>query len=265
MRTPHVSEQHDVRTALHWCADNTHATVELRAAAATRLRVLDTARRLHDNVLNGNRSELVALKQQHHDALRALVAEPSHDALREVSDLVAGLDATQQRQLRDVRAAEYTLNSAHDAARRVFASHVDELVHLVALERANDLTACGDDAVPDVVKWVWRHLNFAWHPHWDETLALPYRFRAQPFTATRKHLPLTWADTDDANVRASVAWVWQALAAGDFERVNVPLTLADRQRGMSAGSHGTCLRVTSDVTTLPTVPTRPRIAALPRR
>lgn len=250
----HSHEHHQLIDALTWCADTSDATTQLRQTCNTRLRVLNTALNLHRNVVSSNSDELAQLKQRHHDALQALAADPTHDNLRDVSDLVASLDATQQRQLRDVRAAERAVNAAHGAAGHVFREHTDELVQLVAIERARDLAACGDDAVPAIVRAVWQRLNFAWHPHFDELLVLPQQFRSLPFTATSKHLPLTWADTDRADYRAAVAWVWQSLAAGDFERVNVPLTLDDRQRGVTPGARGTCLRITSDPSDLPSVP-----------
>jgi len=250
----HGHEHRQLLDLLTWCAGNGDATTQLRQTCNTRLRVLDSALNLHHNVVSSNGDELVQLKQRQHDALQALAADPTHDNLREVSDLVASLDTTQQRQLRDVRAAERAVRAAQHRAGHVFVEHVDELVQLVALERARNLTACGGDAVPGIVRDVWRRLHFAWHPYWDELLVLPQQFRMQPFTATSKHLPLTWADTDRADLRAAVAWVWQSLSAGDFERVNVPLTLADRQRGMSPGERGTCLRITSSPSDLPRVP-----------
>lgn len=250
----HTHEHRQLLDVLTWCADASDATTQLRQTCNTRLRVLNTALNLHHNVVRNNGDELMQLKQRQHLALQALASDPTHDNLRDVSDLVASLDTTQQRQLRDVRAAERAVSAAHGAAGRVFSEHTDELVQLVAIERARDLTACGDDAVTPIVRDVWQRLHFAWHPHFDELLVLPQQFRVQPFTATSRHLPLTWADTNGADYRAAVAWVWRALAAGDFERVNVPLTLADRQRGMAAGSRGTCLRITSDPSDLPRVP-----------
>lgn len=250
----HAHEHRQLLDLLTWCAGNGDATTQLRQTCNTRLRVLDSALNLHHNVVSSNGDELMQLKQRQHDALQALATDPTHDNLRDVSDLVASLDTTQQRQLRDVRAAERAVQAAHGAAGRVFVEHTDDLVQLVALERARDLTACGDDAVTATVRALWQRLHFRWHPHFDELLVLPQQFRSQPFTATSRHLPLTWADTDRADYRAAVAWVWQSLAAGDFERVNVPLTLADRQRGMAPGAHGTCLRITSDPSDLPSVP-----------
>lgn len=261
----HTHEHRQLLEALTWCAESSDATTQLRQTCNTRLRVLTSALNLHHNVISGNGDELVQLKQQQHEALQTLATDPTRDNLREVSDLVASLDNTKQRQLRDVRAAERAVNEAHGAAGRVFVEHTDELVQLVALERARDLTACGDDAVPAIVRAVWRRLHFTWHPHWDELLMLPHQFRAQPFTATSRHLPLTWADTSRADFRAAVAWVWQSLAAGDFERVNVPLTLADRRQGMAPGSRGTCLRITSNPSDLPRVPPAKQPALSSRR
>lgn len=250
----HTHEHRQLLDLLTWCSDNGDASQQLRQTCNARLRMLTAAVKLHGNVVQANADELVQLRQRQDDAQRALAGDPTHDNLRNVSDLVANLDATQHRHLRDVRAAERAVHTTQHQAGHVFVEHVDELVQLVALERASNLTACGGDAVPGIVRDVWRRLNFAWHPHWDEMLVLPQQFRMQPFTATSKHLPLTWADTDRADYRAAVAWVWQSLSAGDFERVNVPLTLADRQRGMSPGERGTCLRITSSPSDLPRVP-----------
>jgi hypothetical protein len=243
-----------LRAELEWCADHAHHDSGLKRATVARLRQLDQAARLHADVLDDNGTQLTELKLRQQNALQALLGNPTRDTLRTVSDLVATLDDTTQRQLRDVRAAERALNAARNTAARVFVDHVDDLVQLVAVERARDLTACGDDAVPDVVHDVWQRLDFAWHPTWDDALVLPGEFRRLPFTARRRHLPLTWAADNETQLLAALAWVWQALAAGDFERVAVPLTLADRQRGMLPGSRGTCLRITADPGLLPHVP-----------
>ena len=254
-----------LRAALTWCSDNTTATAQLRTDAARHLRVLDTAHRLHANVVHANGDELVALKHDHQQALAQLVSDPTSDNLRNVSDLVLTLDVTKQRQLRDVRAAEYAVNQATSAAGQIVKVHHDELLQLVARERCADVTACGDDAVQPVVRWVWDRLHFRWHPRFDETLVLPQQFYAQPFTASRHHLPITWRELDSADYRASVAWVWQQIAAGNFERVPMPLTLDQRKQGMQPGALGNCVRITSDVDVLPHVPAAKRLPQVMRR
>jgi hypothetical protein len=243
-----------LRDALTWCTDNTLASVELRDAAARRLRVLDTANRLHENVVHANSDELLALKHDHQQALVQLVDDPTSDNLRAVSDLVLHLDVTKQRQLRDVRAAEYAVNQAGAVAGQITRDYHDEILQLVAAARCVDVTACGDDAVQPTVRWVWNRLQFRWHPRFDDTLTLPQQFHAQPFTASRHHLPITWHELDSADYRASVAWVWQQIAAGNFERVPMPLTLDQRKQGMQPGALGNCVRITSDVDVLPRVP-----------
>lgn len=250
-----MTKDPQLTTALTWCADNADAKSALRRDTRQALAALGAAQHLYDATQKANSSELVKLQDEHRAALAALVDTPTRDNARKVSDLVAQLDDTQVRQVRDLRTAEHALAQARHRAGRVFATHVLELLRMVAQVRCKDVTACGDDAVPDVVRDVWRRLMFRWHPNWNtEVLMLPAAFGNLPMTAHRQHLPLTWHATDPDTYRASLAWVWQQLAAGNFQEVHVPLDKASRLRGRAPGSLGTCVRITTDPDTLPAVP-----------
>lgn len=129
----------------------------------------------------------------------------------------------------------------------LLATHADHLVRWVAQQRETvGLTMCGN-VVPQPVKVMFALLDVQLDPRWDEQLSLP----RTPTTSTRQ-LPLEWAATDPVQQRASLAWVWQQLAAGNVQRVNVPAraypALAATNPPRSA------LRLVYPVEALPSVP-----------
>lgn len=244
----------ELRTVLDWCATHHDASTALKRDAKRCRQQLDAATHTLTQLVSDNDSELHTIRARQNDALRALLDEPTRGNVRNVSDTIALLDDTQQRTLREVRAAEQAAVHARHQASTALQSHWRDLLHLVATERCRNVTACGNDAVPTEVHWAWRLVNFRWHPTWDDALHLPAKFYVQPFSATARDLPLTWNRDEPATYRASVAWVWQQVAAGNCAAVSVPLRPAERSRGLRPGTHGACLRVTSQVEHLPQVP-----------
>ena len=240
-----------LRDTLAWIAANSDASKDLRRDAKDTLRNCDDALALHAQIVDDSRANLTRLRETERTALKQLCDEPTRDNVRTVVDLRKLYDDTQERQLREVVAAEYAASVARHSTAQLFQRHTDELLRLVAVERCSDVAACGDDAVPAVVRDVWQRLNFRWHPSFDELLQLNPGFRGQSTCAERKHLPLTWAKTEPVALRNTLQWCWQQVAAGEVKRVNAPLTRQQRAQGQQPGSNGTCLRITADSDTAP--------------
>jgi hypothetical protein len=121
----------------------------------------------------------------------------------------------------------------------------------VAREReAVGLTVCGN-VMPMPVKLMHALLDVPLDPRWDEQLQLPSTTASTVVTSSRQ-LPLEWAATDPQQVRASLAWVWQQLAAGNMRRVNVPARHYPNTG--AAGKPREALRLTQPVDVLPVVP-----------
>jgi len=247
-----TSHDPPLRDALTWAASHPKASKELKRDAQRALRLLDDANLLHATIVNDNAASVAGLRDAEQTALQLLCDKPTRDNARAVVELQRQNDDATQLQLRETRAAERAAAHARTACGRVFSDQVLALVQLVAVDRCDDITACGSDAVLPVLRDVWRRLNFAWHPHVDDPLMLPPQFHQG--SALAHHLPLTWHAVDPATYRASLAWWWQQLAAGNFEMVARPLTRIERQRGVQPGTRGTCVRITTTVDVLPAVP-----------
>lgn len=129
----------------------------------------------------------------------------------------------------------------------LLSTHAEHLVRWVAQHRETvGLTMCGS-VMPQPVKLMHALLDVQLDPRWDAQLTLP----RTPTTSTR-HLPLEWAATDPVQQRASLAWVWQQLAAGNVQRVNVP---ARAYPGMAVTNPPrSALRLVYAVEALPSVP-----------
>lgn len=238
-----------LRSTLQWIAMNGNASKELQRDAKSTQAHVDDATALHAQIVDDNRTNLQRLRQTEQAALQQLCDEPTRDNVLTVVDLRQLYDDTQARQLREVIAAEHAATVARHSTVALFRRHNDELLQLVAVERCSDFAKV--DAVSTVARDVWVRLNFQWHPSLDSLLLLTPEFRGQPHCPQRKQLPLTWSPREPAALRKTLQWCWQQIAAGNVERVNVPLTRQQRDDGATPGSTGTCLRITADTDTAP--------------
>lgn len=250
-----------LRDTLHWAARHDDTSKELKRDALHAVRLIDDAEHLHAAIVNDNATTVAELRDAERLALQLLCDKPTRANARAVVDLQQQNDSATQLQLRETRAAERAAAQARATGSQVFHDHVLTLLRLVAIERVRDVTACGDDAVQPIVRNVWRRLQFTWYPQTDDMLLLPHQFHSEPRNPQSYHLPLTWSAQDPQAYRASVAWCWQQIAAGRFERVDKPLTKTDRKRGLLPGAHGKCVRITANVDLLPAVPPPARLRA----
>jgi hypothetical protein len=214
-----IAAQTDELQRLH--ADATNAHAELRQHAGAQLAV---------GVVTGKgkptAADLAKRLTQHRDELPQL-----------------------ELQLQVTRDAHQTVRAA---LRGLVTANVDHLLRWVAQHReAVGLTVCGN-VMPTPVKLMHALLDVPLDPRWDEQLQVPSTTTSTPVTSSRQ-LPLEWAATDPQQVRASLAWVWQQLAAGNMRRVNVPARHYPNT-GRRAGTPRVAVRLTQPVDVLPVVP-----------
>ena len=96
---------------------------------------------------------------------------------------------------------------------RVMRNHRGDLILWCAHKRNADLTRCGE-ILPDPVWRIWQNLNVRFCRLDDPTLNLDaWRINGKQL----KPLPIEWYDTWLDTSRASLAWIYQQIASGNFE------------------------------------------------
>jgi hypothetical protein len=127
---------------------------------------------------------------------------------------------------------KFALPTLTTALTKMLQQYEAEFVRWVAVQRCNDLTACGE-VMPIEVETLWQKLDIRIFK-WVEGLTMP---------ADKMKLPLIyWANEFD-KYRASVAWVWLELANKQFKFV--PISKSDSRPS---------LKLLGDPETLPAVP-----------
>lgn len=244
-RNPQTSDWLD---ALGYLAEQSDAPPEARDAAHGALTAYGRAIKLRD-------SEGKLLK---------LAAEAENESLREApKHLTNSLRAGTKANLDKVVEHLQMLSASHNAAkaRAEFASRAfysietnckgrclapfrDDLLIWVGQRRNHEPTAFGyADAIPEAVAIIYESLQADWVQDWEERLTLH---------ASRR-LPLIYEQDWDNDYRASLAWVWEQVSLGHFQKVAHP---NDR----SLNPKTLLLAPTRRVVTLPAVPPRTRTA-----
>ena len=95
--------------------------------------------------------------------------------------------------------------------RQVIGNHRADLILWCAHKRNADLTKCGE-ILPDPVWRIWQTLDVRFYKITDETLSLD----AWRHNGKLTHLPIEWYDTWTDPARASLAWIYQQIATGNF-------------------------------------------------
>jgi len=126
------------------------------------------------------------------------------------------------------------------AVSKMVKQYETEFVRWVAVQRCNDLTACGE-VLPIEVETIWAKLDIRIHK-WIDGLTMP---------AEQMKLPLIYWSNEPENYRASVAWIWQDLAQNRFRFV--PISKTDTRPS---------LKLLGDIDTLPVVPKSKALAKI---
>lgn len=92
-------------------------------------------------------------------------------------------------------------------------NHHPALLHWIANRRNAAPHKCGHvETLPDQVQVIYNHIQPIWWNQWDEGLHLNAISR----------LPLIYDPTWDADIRASLAWVWEQVATGNVDTIPHP-------------------------------------------
>lgn len=226
----------------------------LRDDAAAQLATVDAIVTATDELVRLH----VAATQQHAELqlhagaqyAAGVVTERRKPTAADLAKRLCGLrDARQdlELQLQIVREAMRVTRARLQSLAR---QHSEHLLRWVAQQRETvGLAVCGD-VMPAPVQDMWRLVDLDLDPRWHDQLQLPGG-TLRPITNTRQ-LPLTWRASQPAPQRASLAWVWQELAAGNVRWVTVS---AMHYPGVSVSSAARrCLQLTGEPLELPAVP-----------
>lgn len=94
---------------------------------------------------------------------------------------------------------------------QVIRDHRTDLILWCARKRAADLTRCGE-ILPDAVWQIWQTLDVRFYQITDEMLSLD----AWRHNGKLGKLPIEWYDIWSDQSRASLAWVFNEIASGNF-------------------------------------------------
>ena len=110
-----------------------------------------------------------------------------------------------------------------------------DLIIWCGRKRAADLTRCGE-ILPDPVWRIWQTLDVRFYPITDEALSLD----AWRNNGKLGKLPIDWYDTWSDPARASLAWIFNEIASGNF--------------AIHKKEHANLVRLTQQPIELPQVP-----------
>lgn len=215
----------DLVTALQWCRAN--KDFSRSRDASNLLDARDAALQLISELHQSNRQHALELKETLQKVQRRLASNPSARLAMDAADADLLIISERERSARSLRQAEHAFGVICAQAGALLRGHevAAELLPMIAAERCINLTACNDDAVSRELRCLWRSMDFRWHPRWqanDDELTLPQRLVSHPNAVPHGNLPLTWSPYDCERMRASLAWVWQQLAARRFAIVPQP-------------------------------------------
>lgn len=239
-----------------------YADPTLRADVAAQLEAAD-ALAVETRELQGRHADAAnsyAEARQHAPAqyAAAITSAKRKPTATDLDKRLTHLDADRQQLERQLRIVTGATTVVLGTLHRLLAANSQQLLRWVAQHReAAGLAVCGD-VMPDAVLRMHAALDVPLDPRWHESLDVPARHT--PATSSRQ-LPLVWQATMPAKQRASLAWVWQQLAAGDVRWVSVS---AQHYPGIARTNRPRrALQLTGDPGDLPYAPDVP--AAAPRR
>lgn len=247
----HTTTQHWI-AALRYLIDADDAPQSAQDSARYALDAHDRATKLHDNE---QRNANLALQTQ-----RTL----ERDTPRHAADKVAaGKNVDLGKIVDKLTVAHHDSSTAQTRAlvaqrvRSTFTVQVEgaclnpyrgELLRWIATRRNNEPTRCGEiETLPHQVQVIYSNICTTWLTPWDDTLTLDGITR----------LPLLYQPTWKSDLRASLAWVWEQVARGNFEVIPHP-------RATDPESAALIHVPTHRVITLPKVP-RPTTPANTRK
>jgi hypothetical protein len=226
------------RTALEYLSTAKDLSPVLRQEIESALNVYDVSlemvRESHQTLAAITTKRNAAKNAAHKTVVRCLLENkiPNTEKLvTEIVELELKVTAAQIKTL-TLTQSNQTLKSH---ATGFYTTALDELLRWVAVQRAKDLLGYGD-VLPAAVLHVYNSLQFRWFPSWSDGLDLaPQEFN---------RLPLVWLAHWSDKHRASLAWVFNELATGNYKWVQVP----KRKDPVM------CVQLTNAIVTLPPVP-----------
>ncbi len=234
---PEILKQND-RTALEYLSAARDLSPVLRKEIQSALNIYD----LSIQLLYESRQSLVtvinklntATNTAHKTVVKSLLENKKPNTEKLIAEIVELKLQVTAAQLH-VKTSLQAFQMLKSHATGFYTTALDELLRWVAVQRATDLLGYGD-VLPAAVLHVYNSLQFRWYPTWADDLDLaPQEFN---------RLPLVWLSNWSDKHRASLAWVFNEVAAGHYKWVQVP----QRKDPVM------CLQLTNAIVTLPPVP-----------
>lgn len=246
-------------TAMQWCAKHhdfskSREAKQLLDARETMLEVIDE---LHQDA----KVSAIETREALNKAQRQLAANPTWQHATDAADAQLRITTNRERCAAALRQAERALGVISTQSSHLLAGVevAAELLPIIAAERCADVASCDKDAVSSETAMVWYSLRFDWHPRWqidDDGLTLPHRLVSHANGSPSHHLPIIWSQWDNQRMRASLAWVWQQLAAGHFKIADMPTPKGSPKPAQPRK----CIKLTADFDgQLPKVPKVPDV------
>ena len=107
--------------------------------------------------------------------------------------------------------AQRLQSAAKSRCGQIIRDHRTDLIIWCGRKRAADLTRCGE-ILPDAVWRIWQTLDVRFYQITDETLSLD----AWRNNGKLGKLPIEWYETWTDPARASLAWIFNEIASGNF-------------------------------------------------
>lgn len=226
------------RTALEYLSTAKDLSPVLRQEIENALNVYDVSVKLlqesHQTLSDVITKRNVAQNTAYKTVAKCLVENKKPNGEKLVAEIVE-LNARVAAGQLHVQLFTQTNHTLKSHATGFYTTALDELLRWVAAQRAKDLLGYGD-VLPAAVLHVYNSLQFRWYPTWADGLDIA------PQELNR--LPLVWLAHWSEKHRASLAWVFSEIAAGNYKWVQVP----------KRKDPVLCLQLTNAIVALPPVP-----------
>lgn len=235
MRDKHQS---DIIADITYLATDYDAPAEIRAAAHNTI----TAYAIAVKTASASRTDQIVIASDWDHATTRTANQLADDliagksiSIDRLADKIARLTSQKDRANLIYRLAQSTESRIKSKCSLLIRDNYSDLVLWCARKRAADLTRCGE-ILPDPVCRIWQTLDVRFWPHHDPALTL----NAWHHNGKIVTLPIEWHDTWPDPARASLAWIYDQIAASNFE--------------IKTDRHQKLIRLTQTVKELPQVP-----------
>lgn len=212
----HATTRHWI-AALRYLIDANDAPPEAQAAAKHALKAHARATTLHDDEQHAAHTALQTLRTLEREtprrAAQQVGAGKNVNLAKALTELEEARQESSNAQARVLVAKQIRATFTAQVEGACLNQHQEDLVRWVAMRRNADPTRCGEiETLPEQVKVIYSKFSPTWWNQWDDALTLD----------GISTLPLIYEPTWASELRASLAWVWEQVARGEYEKIPHP-------------------------------------------